>query len=52
MTWNPISYLDVLAVLAGSTDVMTREAVVDLEILLELFETDLGNKTLREFVRK
>ena len=49
MAWK-LPYLDGLAVLAGSTDVMAEDAVVDREIRLELIETNLGNITLREFV--
>ena len=42
------SYLDVD--LAVSTDVVTHRAAVDRPVLLELIETNLGNKALREFV--
>ena len=44
-----ISYFDVVVGLAGSTDVMTKDAAVDREILLELINTHLGKKAW-EFV--
>ena len=43
-----ISYLDLD--LADSTDVMTHGAAVDRTVLMELIETNLGNKALRDFV--
>ena len=52
LAWKPISYLDGLPLfgLAGSTDVVTSETAEDLAILRELVQTNLRNKTLREFV--
>ena len=47
-----ISYLDGLTGLARATDVMTSQAAEDLGVLREPFETNLRNKTLREFVSK
>ena len=50
LAWRAISHLDGISGLAGSTDVMTKDAAVDRTILLELDNTNLGNETLREFV--